>query len=613
MTNPKVALAMICGCSDGEDKILDRALTSIAKHVDGVFITLTRPKNEAKLCADIAKKHGAHVFYGEYRQEVTQKQVDWLTEFLGYEPHSKVGDTFFRFDNARNASFANVPQEYDWIMWLDTDDVVLGADNIKDIACLGSKDGVEAFYFNYLYQVETDEVGRIKHILIKHLRERLVRNTGVYKWVAPIHETLIEQKATTKVDSYLTEVVHLATDKDRVTSMMRNLTNLEFSIYDTEGKDPRPIYYLAKIYVDFNTTEANEKGRQLIMKYLTGENQSGWPDERAQAWEYMAELYRRDGQYNNAVKACMNGLIEVPDISTLYMMLALIETNRNDWEKSLFWLKMSTGVPEKKTTLVSNPKDVETKTLEILFNASLNTNKLDNAWVAINKLKELHDNNPSIEESYNFVARLRKERDLTKNMMEIADFLKQSGEYPKIKALLASAPQLVQNNPFYHTLYQQNNPPRAWENDEIAIYCGMGFTPWGPSYMRNPQGTFMGGSEEAVVKVCEALATRGWKVTVYNDCGADEGEHNGVTYKPYYAFNRMDNFNILIAWRDIRFFDTKFSAKKTYLWNHDIQNPLDYTPERVDNITKAMFLSQWHRENVPGLSDEKVFLTTNGI
>ena len=613
MTDSKVALAMICGCAEEEDKRLDIALASIAPHVDGVFITFTTDEVKAKACAEVAKKHGAHIFYGIYSQKVTKPQVKWLKKFLGYQPHSKVGDSFFRFDNARNASFANVPSDYDWILWMDTDDVFLGGENLKPLANNGIKDGVEAYYFNYLYQVETDEQGRVKHVLIQHLRERLMRNAGLFEWVAPIHETLIEKRATSKIDSKLCEIVHLAEDKDRVKSMMRNLTNLEFSVYDTEGKDPRPIYYLAKIYVDLHTPENNERARKLIMKYLTGDNQSGWPDERAQAWEYLAELYRRDGEFNNAVKACMNGIIEVPDVPSLYLMLAMIECNRNDWPKALFWVKLSSSVPEKKTTLVSNPKDIQTKTLEILFNASLNTGNIDNAWAAMLKLKELHVGNPSIDESYNFISRIRKERDLTKSMMDLAGFLKETGEYPKLKALLAAAPQLVQSNPFYINLYQQNNPPRAWRDNEIAIYCGMGFTPWGPNYMRNPQGTFVGGSEEAVIRVSEGLAELGWEVTVYNDCANDEGEHNGVTYKPYYAFNRDDNFNILIGWRDVRFFDTKFSAKKTYLWNHDIQNPLDYTPERIDNVTKVMFLSQWHRENVPALPDDKIFMTTNGI
>ena len=152
-----------------------------------------------------------------------------------------------------------------------------------------------------------------------------------------------------------------------------------------------------------------------------------------------------------------------------------------------------------------------------------------------------------------------------------------------------------------------------WKEDEIAIYCGVGFTVWGPTRMKDPKDSFIGGSEEAVIYMSQALVRQGWRVVVYNDCGEDEGEHDGVTYIPYYKFNRNDMFNILIGWRDIRFFDTKFKAKKTYLWSHDIQNPVEFIKERLDNITKVMFLSKWHRDNVSTLDESKAMITSNGI
>ena len=105
----------------------------------------------------------------------------------------------------------------------------------------------------------------------------------------------------------------------------------------------------------------------------------------------------------------------------------------------------------------------------------------------------------------------------------------------------------------------------------------------------------------------------GWKVTVYGSPGADAGEHDGVQWLPYYKFNKRDEFNVVISWRQIGCFDLDIKAKKSYLCNHDIQNNLEYTPERQAKITTAIFLSKWQREGVPSLPDEKVFLTSNGI
>lgn len=102
-------------------------------------------------------------------------------------------------------------------------------------------------------------------------------------------------------------------------------------------------------------------------------------------------------------------------------------------------------------------------------------------------------------------------------------------------------------------------------------------------------------------------------MTVFGDPGEQAGEHDGVNWLPHYEVNWNDNFNILISWRQMGLFSMAVKAKKAYLWNHDIQNALEYTPERLARITKVMFLSKWHRSNVPNLPEDKVLITGNGL
>lgn len=612
--NNRIALAMIVGGAPNEDKNLDRALASVYKYVDGIYITLTGSKKQSKPVEQVCKKYNANISYHRATHTYTKEEIDKLRNIFGWEPESKEGMELFMFDVARNYNFDQIPQEYDWILWLDADDVVLRAENLRKVADIGAQANIEAFYFEYLYQVELNEDSSIKHILIKHLRERLVRNIGAFKWIAPIHETLIEQRPTRKTDIQDVAICHLATDEDRMGSLQRNLKNLEYAILQSEGKDPRHIYYLAKAFFDLSTPEYNEKALKLIMNgYVGGENPSGWPEERAQAWSYVGEVYRRKEEYNNAIKSTMNSLIEDPEQPQYYLALATNYMYKGDWERALFWVKVSSTIPEKKTTLVVNPKDVQTRTLEIIYNCSVQLGKIDNAWAAAVKLKELHPDDPTVENTIKFIQSLKDERDVSKSYVTISNYLKKTNERAKIKALLSSAPERLNDNPFLIDLRKKNIPPKVWGKDEIAIYCGAGFTTWGPTKLINPGDSFVGGSEEAVILMAQSLQKLGWKVTVYNDPGEDEGEHDGVTYLSYFKFNRDDIFNILIGWRDIRFFDTEFRAKKTYLWCHDIQNPIEYTKERLDRITKVFFLSKWHRENVVELSEDKVMITSNGI
>ena len=288
-----IALTMIAlGLGDEPEK-MKRAISSVAPYVQAIFVTLTGPRKQMgpaeKVLKEIQNKYLKRVVisyeHDKSRWAVTQEQIDWLKEFLGWEPTSKVGDNIFLFDVARNYNMAQVTPEYKWLLWLDCDDIFRGGDKLKEVIDNANKEGVEAIYLNYLYEAEIKE-GKIVNVIIEHLRERILVNDGAYKWIAPIHETLIEQRPTKKKDYQDCDVLHLAEPEKRYQSLVRNMKTLEFSIYQTKGADPRPVYYYAKALYDMRSVETDRQATGLIAYYLHDPNhKSGWPEERAQACE----------------------------------------------------------------------------------------------------------------------------------------------------------------------------------------------------------------------------------------------------------------------------------------------------------------------------------------
>ena len=609
----KVALAMIVRGNNHEPENLKRALSS-AECFDKIFVTCTGNEEETKLIKQSVKEFkNVELSFKQFQFVSDQKEVSWLEKFFGYKPFTKVGDSMFLFDEARNFNFSQVPKEYEWIMWMDTDDVLRGGENLKAVVEKMNREKIECVYLNYLYDVEM-EGDKIKNVIIEHIRERLVRNNGAFKWVSPIHETLIEQRPTSKTDNYNMDILHLAPREDREKSLLRNLNNLELAIYKTEGKDPRHLYYYAKALFDNRTTEDDLHALTLLHLYRHGPNPSGWPEERAQSCEYEAEILRRQGKIDESIPVLMEGLVDSPQNPAMFLSLGLSYAQKKDWERALFWVKMASAVEQKKSTLVTNPKDLQGRTLEIIYNACLNLGQIDKAIAAAVKLKELYPTDQYVDNAFNFINLIRQERDITKSIIEMADYLKKTGERHKIKTLLASVPAAFEKNPYIVDLNMKNNPPKFWGKDEIALFCGPGFTNWSPKTLSNPGQNFVGGSEEAVILMSRELAKLGWKVTVYGDPGTDEGVYDGVRWLPYFKFNRQDKFNIIIVWRQLGFFDmTDIKYNKAFLWLHDIQSPLEYKKERVDRIDKVFFLSKWHRDNVPALPEDKVFITSNGI
>ena len=151
-----------------------------------------------------------------------------------------------------------------------------------------------------------------------------------------------------------------------------------------------------------------------------------------------------------------------------------------------------------------------------------------------------------------------------------------------------------------------------WPEKSIAIYAGHGpLGIWGP-WSLDEGG--VGGSEEAIVRLSRELAQMGWKVTVFASPGAKAGFYHtnhemtkenitfdtnltqGVEWKQYWEINQKDEFDVLVSWRQAAFFDYPWQARKTYLWLHDVTEKEELTPERLQNITKIIYVSKYHSE-----------------
>lgn len=568
---------------DTEAEELRRALGSIAKWVDGIFITVTNKgqKEISKIC----KEFGA-----------TESYFKWVNDF----------------SKARNYNFSQVPKEYDFIFWIDADDMYHGGEAIRKWAKIAMEQELGAVFCRYLYSVELDEKGGIKNILIEHLRERLIRNNDVYEWVAPIHETLIAKVPQNQTDTNDFMVVHLANFEDMEGSMYRNIEILQDEVVNNSS-DPRPIYYLAKAYFDTKdpillkdkiAPDMDSITAELIKDYL---RKSGWAEERAQAWEYLSMVHRENGEYKKSLIALLEAQTEWPQYPSIFIQTALTYVMMADWGKALAYVKMAVNMPLPKTTLVIQPKDYRGMILECLFHIYFNTQDLDKCEKVIEELAEEVPSEMNLGRQQE-VREWRQKNNLAHWVVKLAYHLRTTKQENKLKALINAIPQEIDNAPALIGLRNEMTPPRVWGSDEVVIYCGPGFEKWSPKNVAKG----IGGSEEAVIYLSQELTKLGWKVTVYAD-PEEEGDYDGVTYLPHYYVNWNDQFNVLISWRQIGLFDIPFKAKKTYLWNHDIQNPLTYTKERVSRIDKVMFLSKWHRENVPALEESKIMYSANGV
>lgn len=611
--SPKLYLNMILAQDEPVD-IVQRSINSVKKHVDGMFITVTYKKNTPRSNNKLIKalnKLGAHVSF-----------FKWTKNFA----------------EARQYAIEQVPKGFsNYVYWQDADDILQNPENLPQVLTEMHKLQVAAWFFPYWYQVDLDENGKVREIVVEHKRERIIRNDDTFKWVGSLHETLIEQKQE-NISKYGSEdcvVVHLS-NKDRTDkNIVRNIEILEETIRKEDRKDPRTIIYLAKAYFDkakiYSETPAEFKmyadlALTLFNEYLNGfgnpgdvgyQEASGWKEERSTAWSYIAEIALLSDKPQMALQAYQEAIDEWPFFPNYYIDKAMVHVALKEYKFAKHYLQLATSMDMPKTTIVTTPREIKARALEVALQIALHEQKFDDVEKYLSELKEIFPDNKDIDVRMQTAHSINTFNKACQSVVFLGKYLEEIGEKDKLPHLVKSLSTDMQPEKFASEMRHKFMPKKIWGEKEVAILCGPGHEDWSPKSIE----TGLGGSEEAVVHMSNELTSLGWKVTVYAAPGSEMGDHNGVEYRPYYELNQKDDFNVLILWRSIGFVDVSPSARFTMVWMHDVPNNPDFTEERVNKVNKIAVLSEFHKslfrmykdgEYVP-LPEEKVFLTTNGI
>lgn len=583
MKPPKIAAVLIVKATDDEAKLLDQCLESIKGSVDGIYVVLTHKKDEmvSKKVRGVVEAHNASTYV-----------YQWDNNFV----------------NARTFSFSKVPKKFGWILWLDSDDTVDHPEKMRDVAAIVSPK-VDGVYIRYDYA--HDEYG---NVTVPHYVARLVRNNDSFKWQSSIddakvavHETLVEARTAGKVMNDEFKVVHHADDDRRGASLVRNIDLLE-GMYERQRKkgrfDARILFYLGTHYFDAqNYMQAKIKLQQYMQL-------SGWPEERSEALVYLGVIYAREDKLDQAEHAFVLALRENPDNPRPYVELAELEYDQGRYENSATWARKAMECKKKTTTMVLRPMDATYRAYMLYAQAVVNVggDKLTEAQEYIDKALELRPFDPEAKDAQELIEDLIEKRNLNRAFVRMARANKESEN--KMDALLEAVPDKIGDSPAVAAIRVDHVKPKTWPKKSMVIFCGAGpLGTWGPKSL----ATGIGGSEEAVIRLSQELNKQGWAVTVFATPGPETGDQGGVMWKNYWDFNPNDTFDVLVSWRSPWFWETKYKARKTYLWMHDVMPKSEFYDERLENISKVILLSEYHRSLFPNIPDEKVFLSSNGI
>jgi len=546
---------------DSEFDKLKRAVNSCVKYVDEVCITASGGKNIKKWCQD-----------------------------------NKYNYSYFKWNNSfaevRNFNYSQAKYNQ---FFLDTDDVVIGAENLPKLSKL-LDEGIDWVSLEYLYH--KDEFGRV---LARHWKPRLTRkDTG--KWEMSVHECFDPTQAVNTTTSDFVVIDHHHGNQKE--SGERNLRILldEYN-RDKDKTNPRTLFYLGQTLMGLGQFP---KAAEFYTNYL---KVSGWDEEKYMALHALSVCLVQMNEMDTAIDASLQAIKMFPNWSLAYFDLSGTYTIKQDYKRAIEWTIVGFAKDKPDTANLINDLDYTLYPMGRLADCYLMTGKYDMALDIARKLIKQYPDDPMCKELLKTSKEAVAKERFVKSFVFTAEVIRREDRLKAIK-LFECIPTTLDSDVRIQQVKAEIVPPKNWSKKSIVIFCGQGN---GENWAYPSIFTGIGGSEKQVIQMSRELTKLGYEITVYNNCGQMEGEYDGVKYVPFYNFNQNDNFNILIAWRTPMLFSLKMKAKKKIVWLHDIAYSNQFNERVIKNTDKFIFLSKWHRNNMPSIPSEKIFISNNGI
>ncbi len=511
--------------------------------------------------------------------------------------------SFFKWEDdfakARNYNFSQC--KGDWILWLDADDMLMGAKHLQALVKLAEEKNVSGYAFLYKYNFDTNG-----NCIDEHWKTQLLKNDGHFKWRGAIHEDPIQKRGVNWVKTEDCIRIHRTTGERTEKSYERNLRILEKQRIKEKGKEPRTLFYLGRTYI---ASDEKQKAIDVLMEYLT---LSGWDEERYEANLLIGQAFFHNGQNQEALKWYNKALLEKEEYPDAYIYKGMVYFKQEQWKKALVNFEIAINRKRPEANTYYNPMLYAKHLTSAMSATYLNVGKWDKAIQYAKYAYEADKDDTNSLEVYKIAVGIKDKFETAKAFKMLADKLKDRNEGKKIATLLHAVPKDLLDNPFIVQLKGKYLRPKKWKKKTLTVYCGDSAEVWNA---RSAEKGGIGGSETAVIEITKRLAKKGWDITIYNKCNASpEGDiYDGVTYKNYWDFNFQDEFNVLWVWRLPEVFDYPVKAKYALLDLHDVMNPLDFTEDRLAKIDRIFVKTKYHRMLLPDIADNKFEIIGNGI
>lgn len=277
-----------------EELVLKRCLNSIINCVDEIIIVDTGSKDHTKKIAS----EFTNLIY----------DFNWINDF----------------SKARNFAFSKA--NFDYIMWLDADDVVSEKNQAKLLKLKETiKENIGQVYMKY--NIAFDE---FSNPTFSYYRERIFKKSFNPIWHEQIHEYV--ECGGEKLISDI-EIEHR---KEKTTEAKRNLKIFKQILKNEKTLNPRMQYYYARELMYHEKTQLAILNFNKFLKM-----KDGWSVNKLEACYELANCYIKQNQTSKAIQILLNSfLYEIPT-PEIFCKLGEIYFFQNDYKKSTYWYEQA--------------------------------------------------------------------------------------------------------------------------------------------------------------------------------------------------------------------------------------------------------------------------------
>lgn len=531
-----------------------------------------------------------------------------------------------QFNEARNDSFSLIPSDVEYAFWIDTDDILVGAEQIPQIVSFAKQNNVDMVMMEYIYAKSPDGIKPVTQ-----RRERLLSLKKKGKWANWVHEnyrfdepvTMLRDEDLRKL-GFTIRVDHLRTANEALATNRRNNLIMQMQLQQ-EGLDNFPdemLSHLAYDHWEHREYDQSIKYYELLIdRYV---DKPVHVEALFVVYMKLSTAYQGLGKRDKSMQYAFRAVEAMPAFAEGYLQLARLFAEVNNWDEVHHYADkvMQLGIPE--TTSPINEYDYYVAPLELKMRAFLSKGLIREAIEVCKKLRSIIPNNPQVQGQLHNLLALQKENNALRAIGELSLYYQENNQSDTLDRVLAAIPLKLKDNDVMRNKikemkhdFKRKSVKHVWPANykkTIVIYAGGHFEPWdGDSDITKG----IGGSEGMCIQLSRELAALGNKVIVYNECGESDSKlFDGVTYLHHSKWNPDLKADVFISLRRPDVFNQLIKATKQYLWLHDTGYG-DVPLVDFYSANKVIVLSDFHKDIIKlnhGVTDDKIFWNTrNGL